>query len=451
MSNNELENVQNKFLNQEEVNNQLQNICIQLKKIQNIGMNYLEYISAIIYVLYEYMLEFEQTLTKNNNMEYILNFIEDKLEQIRRKDSKKLFINIRFKDCINKQNYDSFKQILLNLFNLILNLEKEYNNSKSILAESFEFIILKAVQSGYTSLNSNEYYTPKGVVKTMVKLADIKDKSAIYNPASGSGNFFVESAKTAQIFAFGEEPNISNFNICNTNLWLHDIRDKRINNEYGEYVENSRMFDIAIANPPFSFGNIEIDTISTTASSYTQFLVAMLNSVNEKGKIEIILPHGFLFKKSKAEYHLRKYLVENGYLDAIIGLPDKLFYKTKIPVIILSMNKESRNKEILFIDASKEYISNRKTNILAIDNQNRIVNTYKNRNEINGFSRLVGIEEIIDNDFDLSIKKYINTANKIENIDVLEIENKIDILDSERKEIQEQIENIIHKNKPYTF
>ena len=168
MSNNELENVQNKFLNQEEVNNQLQNICIQLKKIQNIGMNYLEYISAIIYVLYEYMLEFEQTLTKNNNMEYILNFIEDKLEQIRRKDSKKLFINIRFKDCINKQNYDSFKQILLNLFNLILNLEKEYNNSKSILAESFEFIILKAVQSGYTSLNSNEYYTPKGVVISTV-------------------------------------------------------------------------------------------------------------------------------------------------------------------------------------------------------------------------------------------------------------------------------------------
>lgn len=449
MVNNELENVQNNYFNQEELNNQLQNICIQLKNIPNIGINYLEYISALIYAIYENILDFEQILTQNNNMQYILTFIDNKLEQIRNKDSKKLFINISFKHNINNENYDSFKQILLNLFNLILNLEKKYDNSKNMLAESFEFVILKAVQSGYTSLNSKEYYTPKGVVKTMVKLADIQNKSAVYNPASGSGNFFVESAKTAQIFAFGEEPNISNFNICNTNLWLHNIKDKRINNEYGEYIENSKMFDVAIANPPFSFSNMDINTIFPTSSSYTQFLVTMLNNTNENGKIEIILPHGFLFKKSKAEYTLRKELVLNGYIEAIIGLPDKLFYKTKIPVIILSINKSSRNKEILFIDASKEYLSKRRTNILAIDNQNKIIDTYKNRKEINGFSRLVKIKEVMENNFDLSIKKYINTANEIENIDVVEIEDKINILDSERKEIQEQIANIIHKNKPY--
>ncbi len=449
MLDNELENVQKTTFDQDEINKQLQDICIQLKSIPNIGVNYLEYISALIYVLYENRIDFEHILTQNNNIKFILDFIENSLEKIRENENR-LFINIRFKDNIREENYDAFKQIILNLFDLILDLEK-YDNSKHILAKSYEYIILKAVQAGYTSLNNEEYYTPKGVVKTMVKLANIQDKAAIYNPASGSGNFFVESARTAQIFAFGEEPNISNFNICNTNLWLHDIKDKRINSEYGEYGEGSKMFDVAIGNPPFSSDTLEISALPPTSSSYTKFLVMMFNSINENGKVEIILPHGFLFKKSRAEYYLRKELVNNRYIDAIIGLPDKLFYDTKIPVIILSINKAKRNNEILFIDASKEYTSKRRTNILAINNQDKIVNTYNNRTEIDGFSRLVNIEEIVGNDFDLSIKRYITANNEVKSIDVDEIENKIRNLDLERKEIQEQIANIIHKNKPNTY
>ena len=446
MLNNEPKNVQETTFNQAEINKQLQDICIKLKSLPGIGVNYLEYISALIYVLYENRIDFEHILTQSNNMKYILEFIEKCLEKIR-KNEDRLFINIRFMDSIREENYNSFNKILLNLSNLMFELDK-YENSKHILAESYEYIVLKAVQAGYTSLNNEEYYTPKGIIKTMVKLANIQDKSAIYNPASGSGNFFVESARTVQIFAFGEEPNISNFNICNTNLWIHDIKNKRINSEYGEYIKSSKMFDIAIGNPPFSSETLEISSLPPTASSYTKFLFMMLNSVNDNGKIEIILPNGFLFKKSKPEYYLRKELVMSGHIDAIIGLPDKLFYDTKLPVIILSINKAKKNKEILFIDASKEYTSKRRTNILATTNQDKIVNTCNNHTEIDGFSRLVSIEEIVNNDFDLSIKRYISANNEIRDIDVAEIEDKIRNLELERKEIQEQISSIINKNKP---
>ena len=129
---------------------------------------------------------------------------------------------------------------------------------------------------------------------------------AIYNPASGSGDFIVESAKKAKIYAFGEETNINNYNICMTNLWIHDIYNKRIQENIGE---NFRLADVAVGNPPFAGDsreeinkNIALQDIyykygiPITASTYTKFLVMMLESINDNGQMAFILAHGFLFK-----------------------------------------------------------------------------------------------------------------------------------------------------------
>ena len=170
----------------------------------------------------------------------------------------------------------------------------------------------------------------------------------------------------------------------------------------------------------------------------------MLESIHSKGKMAIILPHGFLFKKTKIESYIRQKLVEENYIDAIISLPGKLFYTTKIPVVILVINKAKKNKEILFIDASKEYESKRKTNILTVENQEKIQNTYKNYEEITNYSYVVKIEEIKKNNYDLSINNYVKIQNKMTNIDVDQLEKNIKFLEHKREKIQKEIRNLLN-------
>ena len=312
---------------------------------------------------------------------------------------------------------------------------------------------MKAAQNNEISFNNKEYYTPKGLVKTMVNLLNIKDGMAIYNPACGTGNFITESAKQANIYAFGEENNISNYNICITNLWLHDIYNKRIKVNSNEKFQE---VDIAIANPPFVDDNKEaLNTaenlehlyhydVSPNASSYLKYLVMMLESIHIYGKMAIILPHGFLFKRTNEEYRLRQRLIKNNYIDAIIGLPEKLFYNTKIPVVILIINKSRRKDGVLFIDASKEFTSKRRTNILTVENQKKIVDIYQKYEDIKACSYVANLKEIEQKDYNLSINQYIQIENKTEQINVEEIKETLQCLENERLEIQKEITELMN-------
>lgn len=227
---------------------------------------------------------------------------------------------------------------------------------KKLIAEAFEDAITKAAKNNEISFQNTEYYTPNEIVKTMIDLLPIRNNSSIYNPACGVGNFIVESAKLGSIYAFGDESNISNYNICMTNLWLHNIKNKRIDNIK---IDKMPKVDYVVANPPFAINNMQKGDkklnnmlykygVFENASSYSKFIVMMLESVQEGGKISVVLPHGFLFKKTISECNLRKYLVDNGYIEAIISLPEKMFNGTKIPVIILVLQKNIE-KRILYI------------------------------------------------------------------------------------------------------
>lgn len=423
---------------QNEVNDILYNISMKLKDISNIGMNYIEYISALIYVIYENKESFKRVLDikpeKYNN--YVLKKIDEGLYDIRIKEnSMKLFSNINFSQIINIGNYSCFEEVVKKLINLIVNLEE---NEKNILAEAFEYIIIMAAKNNEIVLNSKEFYTPEDIIQCMVSLLEIKDSNAIYNPACGIGNFMVQAAKNANIYVFGEEKNISNYNICITNLWLHDISNKRIN-EYDE--EKIQQVDLAIGNPPFI--DEKKSDIFQGISNYTKYLYRMLENVHQYGKIAVILPHGFLFKKVKSEYKLRRRLVEENYIDAIIALPEKLFYETKIPVIILLINKNKKRKDILFIDASREYSSGRKNNILTKENQEKIISTYRNYEIIENYSYISNLSEIQRNDYDLNIKKYVKFNSEVESIDRQEIKNRILDLENEKENIQNEILNLI--------
>ena len=313
---------------------------------------------------------------------------------------------------------------------------------------------MDAAENNDLKLQNGEFYTPKAIINTMVNLLPIKDNMAIYNPASGSGDFIVESAKKAKIYAFGEETNINNYNICMTNLWLHDIYNKRIQENIGE---NFRLADVAVGNPPFAGDsreeinkNIALQDIyykygiPITASTYTKFLVMMLESINDNGQMAIILPHGFLFKKTNAECEVRKKLIRNNYIEAVISLPEKLFFNTKIPVVILIINKAKRESDVLFIDASREYSSKRKNNILSDKNINKIVETYRKKEIIQNYSYVAKIQEIEKNNYDLNIRKYVRFQQKTNQINQEETKEKIYELENEKRCIQDKINEILN-------
>lgn len=447
------------FNKEKEINRELLDIGRTLKTISNINTDYIEYMSALIYVIYENREDFKNILKNGiENMNDILQEIDNILYFIRTKEeSERLFINLRFTETINREDYIIFKEVLDRLSKLIIKIENLVDNSKKILAQAFEYIIMIAAQNNEISIKNGEFYTPQIIVQTMVKLLDIKPNMAIYNPACGTGNFITESAKCcSEIFAFGEETDISKYNICITNLWLHDIYNTRIKEHSEEPIQ---IIDLAIGNPPFVDNKSYVETngkidriyykygISSKSSSYIRYLSIMIESIHKKGKMAIILPHGFLFKKTKVDYYLRRDLIKKQFIDSIIALPEKLFYNTKIPVVIVIIDKAKIGGEILFIDSSKEYRSERKMNFLSVENQNKILQTYRNRKEIINYSYIAKLEEIEENDYDLDIKKYVKIKNKVEDINQEELEEKVYRLEQKRKRVQDQIHELIIQEK----
>ena len=328
---------------------------------------------------------------------------------------------------------------------------------KKLIAEAFEDVITKAAKNNEISFQNTEYYTPNEIVKTMIDLLSIRNNSSIYNPACGVGNFIVESAKLGSIYAFGDESNISNYNICMTNLWLHNIKNKRIDNIK---IDKMPKVDYVVANPPFAINNMqkgdkELNNmlykygVFENASSYSKFIVMMLESVQEGGKISVVLPHGFLFKKTISECNLRKYLVDNGYIEAIISLPEKMFNGTKIPVIILVLQKKYREEDIIYIDASKEYIKGRKLNSLSEENQSKIIKTYENKSEISNYSIKVGAEIIRKNDYNLNIKKYLKSLKKEKSVNIKTEKQELQRLEEERVVIERKNRGIIKESIRY--
>lgn len=418
----------NKENKQDYVNNEL---CIINNTLKNIWGANLEYMSALIYVMCKY---------RNSNIKYkaynsfeLIRTIDSYIQDLNEAD-RKLFKNIRFINLVNELNFEIFRNVVIQLDNLINYLEDE----KNILAEAYENLIKISIQNNENIFNNGEFYTPKEIVKTMVNLIDAKEDMTVYNPFSYSGSFLIESAKMTKANIYGEEKSDGIYNICKTNLWLNDTKKVEIMNNNLNFKP-----DFVIANPPFAENMNSKD--SRLFSIYTKSLLKMIDSVNAYGKVAIVLPHGFLFKK--ADYFIRRELIEKNLIDSIIALPENLFYRTRIPVIILLLDKNRNKSNILFIDASNDFVSRRKVNYLSQESQDKIISTYREYKEVENYSYLSYIEETRNNDYDLSIKKYVRIQKKSEVIDKRKLEYEIYQLEEQRYEINNQINELIKNMK----
>jgi len=296
---------------------------------------------------------------------------------------------------------------------------------------------------------AGEFFTVKCVAKLLAKLAQPKDGDRICDPACGSGGLLllageeVEKQGSKNYALYGQESTGSTYQLARMNMFLHDKDSARI--ERGDtlndplLVENDKLmkFDLTIANPPFSLKkwgaeNAEGDKynrfwrgIPPKDKGDFAFISHMVEVAKPKtGRVAVIVPHGVLFRGG-AEGKIRQALLEENIIDSVIGLPAGLFQTTGIPVAILIIDRSrekgganEKKKDVLFIEASKEFIPGKAQNSLSDENIEKIYSTYKNRKTIDKFSRVVDFDEIKENDFNLNITRYVDTFEEEAEIDI---------------------------------
>ena len=371
----------------------------------------------------------------------------------------------------NQENRELLRQ-LVELFNKYDLGGEEV--SPDILGDAYEHILMKFAPE---KAKEGEIYTPREVIKLIVEILDPKPGESVYDPACGSGGMLILShlhvaekygeEETRKLFLFGQERNPEIYAVCQMNLILHDIKNANIANgdtlDYPRFRENERLkqFDIVIANIPWNqdgYGEERLKKVDFRErfsfgyppqnSADWAWIQHMLASAKENGRIGLVVGNGCLFRGG-SEKRIREKIIEKDWIECVILTPEKLFYNTGAPgaIIIFNKNKapERRNK-ILFINASNEYIQHpsvRRLNSLSKENMDKIVNTYKKFAEIAGFSRVVNIDEIKNNDYNLNVTLYVIPIEEKEQIDISKEFSELRELEKERQEAMMKLEQYV--------
>ncbi|OAQ19968.1 type I restriction-modification system subunit M [Thermosulfurimonas dismutans] len=304
-----------------------------------------------------------------------------------------------------------------------------------LLGAAYEYLIKEFADSA--GKKGGEFYTPSQVVRLMVRLVKPQEGMTVYDPTCGSGGFLIQARQYVEeqgqdprnLALYGQELNGVTWSICKMNMILHDIPDAYIENEdtitTPMFVENGyiKRFDRVLANPPFSQNYSKANmqyperfkygfTPENGKKADLMFLQHMIASLKDDGVMATVMPHGVLFRGGQ-EKAIREGIVKDDLIEAIIGLPPKLFYNTGIPACIIVINKRKPphlKGKILFINADREYGEGRNQNYLRPEDIEKIVTVFEEKKEIPKYSRLVDLKEIEENDFNLNIRRYVDNS-----------------------------------------
>lgn len=389
------------------------------------------------------------------------------------KDFRGVFNDINLGDSRLGVSTNERAKSLNNIVKLVNGIEYKGNDGKDILGEIYEYLIGQFAASA--GKKGGEFYTPHQVSKILARLVtDGVNKSdefySVYDPTMGSGSLLLtvgqELPKGMPIKYYGQELNTTTYNLARMNLMMHDVSYNNMTlnnadtlesdwpdgpNEKG--IDQPRSFDAVVANPPYSakWDNSETKLKDPRFNEYGKlapaskadyaFILHSIYHLNANGTMAIVLPHGVLFRGA-AEGKIRQTLIEKNYLDAVIGLPSNLFYGTSIPTIILVLKKNRKSKDVLFIDASRDFEKGKNQNNLSDENIDKIINTFKaskEDREVEKYSHVATIDEIKKNDYNLNIPRYVDTFEEEEEIDLDEINKQLEIDNKEIAELEEII------------
>lgn len=336
-----------------------------------------------------------------------------------------------------------------------INFGKLEDNDIDTFGDAYEYLISNYASNAGKS--GGEFFTPQTVSKLLARIV-MNGKTSInkvYDPTCGSGSLLLQMKKQFDEHIieegfFGQEINMTNFNLARMNMFLHNINYNNFSIKRGDTLLNplhdeEKPFDAIVSNPPYSIkwiGDGDPTLINDVRfapagklapKNYADyaFIMHSLNYLSSKGQAAIVCFPGIFYRKG-AERIIRKYLIDNNFVDCVIQLPENLFFGTSIATCILVMAKNKIENKTLFIDASKEFKKETNNNILTIENIDKIVKEFSERKNIQYFSKYVENIEIIENDYNLSVSTYVEKEDTREIID-------IDILN---KEIEETVEKI---------
>lgn len=352
------------------------------------------------------------------------------------------------------------------------------NGINSINFGRFEDNDIDAFGDAYLYLISNyasnagksggEFFTPQTVSKLLARLV-MQGKTAInkvYDPTCGSGSLLLQMKKQfdAHIIDegfFGQEINMTNFNLCRMNMFLHNVNYNNFSIKRGDTLLNplhndEKPFDAIVSNPPYSIkwiGDKDPTLINDVRfapagklapKSYADyaFIMHALSYLSSKGRAAIVCFPGIFYRKG-AEKTIRKYLVDNNFIDCVIQLPENLFFGTSIATCVLVMAKNKTENKILFIDASKEFKKETNNNILEEKNIDNILNEFVDRKEVKHFSRYVDVKEIEENEYNLSVSTYVEKEDTREKIDIKVLNKEIEETVKKIDELRASIDAIV--------
>ena len=364
---------------------------------------------------------------------------------------------------VEKRNH-KLAQLLESIGNLRLG---DYaDNTIDAFGDAYEYLM--SMYASNAGKSGGEFYTPQEVSELLAEITTVgkKQVNKVYDPACGSGSLLLKFSKVLgrenvrQGF-FGQEINLSTYNLCRINMFLHDINYNHFNIANADTLLDPKHwdeepFDAIVSNPPYSI-KWEGDSnpllindprfspagvLAPKSKADLAFTMHMLSWLSTSGTAAIVEFPGVLYRGG-AEQKIRKYLVDNNYIDTVIQLPPDLFFGTTIATCIVILKKSKDNNKTLFIDASKEFVREGNKNKLSEENRKKILDAFRTREDSEYFSKLVDNKEISDNDYNIAVSSYVVAEDTREIIDIKVLNKEIERVVERQNELRIAIDEIV--------
>jgi type I restriction enzyme M protein len=339
------------------------------------------------------------------------------------------------------------------------------NVTPDILGDGYEYLLKKFNE--VAPKRAGEFYTPREVVKVLVGCLKPEEGMEVYDPCCGTGGMLIESyyylkrhdKDPKKLFLYGQELNDDTWAIAKMNEWLHDMEaeifqgDTFVNPRFLDFG-SLRTFDVVVANPMWNqkgfkkyqeddrFGRFNYG-VTTNSSADWGWIQHMLSSLKPEGRMGIVLDQGALFRGG-AEGKIRKGVIKDDLVECVVALPEKLFYNTGAPGCLIFLNRDKasgRRKKVLFVYAAEGYEKLSNMNQLRDEDISRIVETFDSFAELEKYSQVVDLDEVKENDYNLSVTRYVDIFDPPEPIDIQQVWNQLKELEAQRNQTEDKLES----------
>ena len=410
---------------------------------------------------------FQELYNQRNepNVGEIINIALEHIEETNKQKLSGVFRNIDFNSEANlgqtKDRNTRLKHLLDDFNDTRLDLKPSRVGNLDVIGNAYEYLIARFAAGA--GKKAGEFYTPAEVSELIAELVDPEAGERISDPTCGSGSLLIKCGnqllkRGIKDFAlYGQEITGATWALAKMNMFLHSMDNARI--EWGDTIRNPKLieddttmkFEVVVANPPFSLDKWGYEVASNdpyqrfhrglppqSKGDYAFILHMIETTTQDSGRVGVVVPNGVLFRGA-AEGRIRQQLIEENLLDAVIGLPANLFFGTGIPAAVLLFKRNKADNKVLFIDASRDFQSDKNQNKLRQTDIDKILATYQARISVDKYAYLADFTELKENDFNLNIPRYVDTFEEEQEIDINAVQAEISQLEQELENVKSEM------------